>query len=890
MSSHKSHVQKRREKFYQLAKQQGYRSRAAFKLIQLNKKFNFLANSKACLDLCAAPGGWLQVAAKYMPVSSLLIGIDLLPIRPLPNVITLVEDITTQSCRAAIKKKLQSWQVDLVLHDGAPNVGGGGTWAKDAFVQVELVLHSLKLASEFLCEGGTFVTKIFRSADYMALIWVLKQFFRRVDVTRPVASRQVSAEIFAVCQGYLAPKKIDPKLFDPTVVFRPTTVASDQAAAKSATGLFGQSHQKRPNRSGYSSDKLALHEVLPVSEFINAENPTTVLARANVLEWDPEAEVYRKHRATTPEISELFKDIKVLGTSDFGQLIRWHKKMHRFKNELQYEIAMAEAAEAAARAAAAGASAADALVEQTAEEIAANEKAAKDLELNALFEKLDTRKKREKKKRHEEKMKEIRRLALNVNSQKDSDANADDGVFRMRAMGSDDVAKALRAHGRAVDDTDGEKLGGMDAAKFREIITTNQLLDEAQVSSGAEEDEDEDEEEEEDISDTERRVREQERSVSYLYDEYKKRRNIVDKKKDKRVLGLDSDEFATALVGGGSAAGAGTSKNGPVKLDSDDDGEAGEDSSEDDAARPRSDALQRARDHVAQGRNKLSQLSEGASETAAVRAERWFSQGAFADVDLGLSGDDNDDDDDDSDEERAAALARARAALSAHTAKLAKDKSLGAKGAAALAAAAGAAATSRTKRPATATASSVSDDEDEEEDGGFEVAPATAASNGAGAAPMSRRRAAQMAPSDSDDTDTTDDEDTREARSRWLGSAEEQVKQDAKRAKALMAAQAARGKANSEAFGDAPLSDYSDDSDARAEILAMGTKMLRKKERNAMVDAAYNKYSYNDHDGLPDWFVDEENQHNKAQLPITKAEVEAVKQQQIGRASCRERV
>lgn len=150
----------RLDKYYYLAKEQGYRARSAFKLIQLTQKNDIFSGCRSLLDLCAAPGGWLQVAQKNMPIASTIVGVDLVPIQPIRGVTTIQADITTQRCYNLLKQHIPVGTCDVVLHDGAPNVGAN--WLFDAYGQNELVLHSTKLACEFLRSGGTFVTKVFR--------------------------------------------------------------------------------------------------------------------------------------------------------------------------------------------------------------------------------------------------------------------------------------------------------------------------------------------------------------------------------------------------------------------------------------------------------------------------------------------------------------------------------------------------------------------------------------------------------------------------------------------------------------------------------------------------------------------------------------------------------
>uniref|UniRef100_A0AAR2IPD9 FtsJ RNA 2'-O-methyltransferase 3 n=1 Tax=Pygocentrus nattereri TaxID=42514 RepID=A0AAR2IPD9_PYGNA len=280
----------RKDKFYHLAKETGYRSRSSFKLIQLNRKFQFLQKARALVDLCAAPGGCLHV----------------------------LEDITTEKCRQALRKELQTWKVDVMLNDGAPNVGAN--WQHDAFSQAHLTLMALKLACEFLGKGGTFVTKVFRSKDYQPLMWIFQQFFKKVQATKPQASRNESAEIFVICQGFLAPDKIDNKFFDPKHAFK--EVETQVKTVKELVTV------KKPKAEGYEEGDLTLHHPFSVTEFLKAENPVDFLSKASAITFDnPELE---SHTATSSEIKECCKDIKVLGRKELRLLLSWRSKLRRF--------------------------------------------------------------------------------------------------------------------------------------------------------------------------------------------------------------------------------------------------------------------------------------------------------------------------------------------------------------------------------------------------------------------------------------------------------------------------------------------------------------------------------------------------------------------------------
>jgi len=313
-----------RDKYYQLAKDQGYRSRAAFKLIQINKRYNFLQKSKVCIDLCAAPGGWCQIAAKYMPAGSLIIGVDLLPIKPIRGVKTFVGDITTASCRKQIIEELQGWKADAVLCDGAPNIGAA--YNKDAFVQNELVLAALKTASDHLNKGGVFCTKVYRSVDYNALMWVLQQLFEDIQTMKPNSSRSQSSEIFVVCMGYTAPKSVDAKLFDPNHVFKDI----DDPGLKKPDVLhkkYETSYKRQ--RSGYDESLgMTLRASCSLTEFFQSHDAVRLLTDMNLIECKTDqCKEYYEHPLTTPEIKIALSDLKVLGKIDFKKMLKWRQQV-----------------------------------------------------------------------------------------------------------------------------------------------------------------------------------------------------------------------------------------------------------------------------------------------------------------------------------------------------------------------------------------------------------------------------------------------------------------------------------------------------------------------------------------------------------------------------------
>jgi tRNA (cytidine32/guanosine34-2'-O)-methyltransferase len=261
----------KRDAYYRLAKEEGWRARSAYKLLQLDEEFNLFEGVTRVVDLCAAPGSWSQVLSRVLikgekfgragwqekqaatrnyvlgldkkgPIADekkevetkderpkpregvRIVAIDLQPMSPLEGVTTMRADITHPATVPLMLKALDpdtydpnatsgSSPVDLVISDGAPDVTG--LHDLDIYVQSQLLWAALNLALCVLKPGGKFVAKIFRGKDVDLLFAQLKIVFARVRVAKPRSSRASSIEAFVVCEGFCPPKGFTASLDKP---------------------------------------------------------------------------------------------------------------------------------------------------------------------------------------------------------------------------------------------------------------------------------------------------------------------------------------------------------------------------------------------------------------------------------------------------------------------------------------------------------------------------------------------------------------------------------------------------------------------------------------------------------------------------------------------------
>jgi len=187
-----------RDHYYRLAKEEGYRARSAYKLLQINEKFHIIKRGDSVVDLGAAPGGWLQVAAKLS--GGIVVGVDIAEILPLPGVVTIQADITKESTVDLVKEALGG-QADVVICDAAPNLTGA--WEMDHAVSVDLARSALNMARKILKPRGNFAVKVFQGDLFLDFLNGVRREFSSVQAHSPPASRRESAETYVVAKKML---------------------------------------------------------------------------------------------------------------------------------------------------------------------------------------------------------------------------------------------------------------------------------------------------------------------------------------------------------------------------------------------------------------------------------------------------------------------------------------------------------------------------------------------------------------------------------------------------------------------------------------------------------------------------------------------------------------
>ena len=189
--------ERKKEYYYRKAKEEKYRSRATYKLLQAVRKYRFIKLGDVVVDLGAAPGGWIQACRKIVGDSGFVLGVDLEQILPFDssNVRTIVGDVTDPQIIQQIKEFLPH-PVDVVVSDVSPNVSG--VWELDQARQIDLARHSLRIATSILKPKGNFFAKVFEGDMLNDFVKEIKHQFTFVKLIKPKASRARSAELYVV--------------------------------------------------------------------------------------------------------------------------------------------------------------------------------------------------------------------------------------------------------------------------------------------------------------------------------------------------------------------------------------------------------------------------------------------------------------------------------------------------------------------------------------------------------------------------------------------------------------------------------------------------------------------------------------------------------------------
>lgn len=199
-SSHRWLARQTRDPYVERAAREGFRSRAAFKLMEIDQRERLLKRGASVVDLGAAPGGWSQVAARRVGEEGRVYAIDRLPMDSIPGVEILAEDFLSEEGVARLRALIGESRIDLVLSDLAPNISG--TRAVDQPRSMGLVEGAMLFADEVLKPGGAFLAKLFQGEGQRELEIELRRRYGKLRLIKPKASRAESREIYLLASNY----------------------------------------------------------------------------------------------------------------------------------------------------------------------------------------------------------------------------------------------------------------------------------------------------------------------------------------------------------------------------------------------------------------------------------------------------------------------------------------------------------------------------------------------------------------------------------------------------------------------------------------------------------------------------------------------------------------
>ncbi|MBS7623171.1 RlmE family RNA methyltransferase [Candidatus Bathyarchaeota archaeon] len=195
-------MRRRRDQYHRLAVQKGYRSRAAFKLLEMIRSYRFIKRGDWVIELGAAPGGWTQVLAETVGAEGHVLAVDTRPMEPLDQaqVKSLQLDLTSESAVSTLAE-VCGGKVDAVISDVSPNISGA--WDLDHSRQIYLARRSLEVAESLLRTDGNFLVKVFQGRELSSFLNEVRRSFRGLRIIRPRATRVSSAELYVLGLGFL---------------------------------------------------------------------------------------------------------------------------------------------------------------------------------------------------------------------------------------------------------------------------------------------------------------------------------------------------------------------------------------------------------------------------------------------------------------------------------------------------------------------------------------------------------------------------------------------------------------------------------------------------------------------------------------------------------------